>query len=975
MNHDNQNNLDLLQLYKESLSELTVGKKEIENINESVELSMMKSFMKGEKIYCIKEKNFLSSFLLVDVLHDTYYPFLFFKVKQDGNTITYEKSLPIFNQAALLFLDEATLLFDSKISLEDIEVLYTRLSNLIVTSMMTDRIRLVPYLCFRDEKTIESNRIFSFLRNYIFGFKDDEKYDALFKETEDHKTEEKILQNTIGFFAKMERVYKREDAYHGSSLSITEPSIMEAFLLRSLFNNGKKKESTLILTSPEEKNLIFEMMEKYHLQDFIGEVKYTSDEEIDSKLDEIDSEDITPEERKKISSFHMKKERLLSFQNKKEEAYLPLKPFRNVEYLTKFHNEKSYLLNLDLSHYTEMDAKRDENFFSVLNELTTIRNSYVANHPYHGLTCSYERENYSKLQLILINLIKYLKEMIQKVKEEEFIRKYELKVSSMHDFAYLLECGRLIMQYNGFPRRYFRFPFEEEEKYPLLTLKKAYQAVSSSTLMLKNLCEPSFFECDLEEVYQGLSSIKRRKRKKAQKELLSHLKMKGDFDFETFTYLLKAYLDAKEKLSTLLPVYQNVYGESILTMNGLVEIESNLEYVRKFLSFSKEHPSFNIDHPFIKRALRERDFRMDSMRILEEASQIYDCIKENLTKYICFFRDIPNDGLYDLSFEELKDKFVVENMNTYEEFMEYVSFIKAKSEASELLSVIINRYIRKKRVLSTLQDDFSYSILYTAYQNGKENFQPYEKDYQVIRKDYFSSLLDDRDTLALEWKMEYHHRIEQLKTERIPELKKQMGNEFSYRSRKENREAKRILASSKIACIASTDDLYFIDDDLFDHVLILNSVEFSPLHLLSAFRISKNRIFVNYQKEMDRRTQTYHDTILSRNNLYNKVIPFSSLPNDFLSYFEEEMKKMGYVVKKNDERYSFLIEKENQEYAVFPDVFLDHKIDIASIVELETYLVRFEGIRLILLDTFGFLFEQEESFFPMERKDEDERTE
>ncbi len=307
--------------------------------------------------------------------------------------------------------------------------------------------------------------------------------------------------------------------------------------------------------------------------------------------------------------------------------------------------------------------------------------------------------------------------------------------------------------------------------------------------------------------------------------------------------------------------------------------------------------------------------------------------------------------------------------------MEYVSFIKAKSEASELLSVIINRYIRKKRVLSTLQDDFSYSILYTAYQNGKENFQPYEKDYQAIRKDYFSSLLDDRDTLALEWKMEYHHRIEQLKTERIPELKKQMGNEFSYRSRKENREAKRILASSKIACIASTDDLYFIDDDLFDHVLILNSVEFSPLHLLSAFRISKNRIFVNYQKEMDRRTQTYHDTILSRNNLYNKVIPFSSLPNDFLSYFEEEMNKMGYVIKKNDERYSFLIEKEKQEYAVFPDVFLDHKIDIASIVELETYLVRFEGIRLILLDTFGFLFEKEESFFPMEKKDEDERTE
>ncbi len=975
MNQDNQNNLDLLQLYKESLSQLTVEKREIENINESVELSMMKSFMKGEKIYCIKEKNFLSPFLLVDLLNDTYYPFLFFRVKEEGNTLAYEKSLPIINQAALLFLDEAALLFDSRISLEDIEVIYTRLNNQIVKSMMTDRIRLIPYLCFRDEKTIESNRIFSFLRNYIFGFKDDEKYDALFKETEDHKTEERILQNTFGFFGKMERVYKREEAYHGSSLSVTEPSILEAFLLRTLFNNEKKKESTLILTRPEEKNLIFGILEKYHLRHFIGEMKYRDDEEIVSRLDEIDSESITAEERKKIFFAHMKKERLLSFVNKKEEAYLPLKPFCNVEYLTKFHNEKSYLLNLDLSHYTEMDAKRDENFFSVLNGLSTIRNSYVANHPYYGLTCSYERENYSKLQLILINLIKYLKEMIQKVKEEDFIRKYELKVSSMRDFAYLLECGRLIMQYNGFPRRYFRFPFEEEEKYPLLTLKKAYQAVSSSTLMLKNLCQPSFFECDLNGIYQGLSSAKRRMKKRAQKELLPYLKMKGNFDFETFTYLLKTYLEAKEKLSTLLPVYQGVYGESILTMNGLVEIESNLEYVRKFLSFSKEHPSFNIDHPFIKRALRERDFRMNSIRILEEASQIYDHIKENLTKYICFYRDIPNDGLYDLSFEELKEKFAVENMNTYEEFMEYVSFIKAKSEASELLSIIINRYIRKKRVLSTLQDDFSYSILYTAYQNGKDNFKPYEKDYRMIRKDYFSSLFENQDTIALEMKSEYQKRIQWLRNDKIPELKKRMGDGLSSHNRAEDKEAKKILASSKVAYVASTDDLYFIDDDLFDHVLILNSIEFSPLHLLSAFRIAKNRIFVNYKKDMDRRTQTYHDTILSRNNLYNKVIPFSSLPNDFLSYFEEEMKKKGYEIRKNDERYSFILQKGKEEYAIFPDVFLNHEIDIASIFELETYLVCFEGIQLILLDTFGFLFEKEKSFFPMEWKDENEMKE
>lgn len=87
------------------------------------------------------------------------------------------------------------------------------------------------------------------------------------------------------------------------------------------------------------------------------------------------------------------------------------------------------------------------------------------------------------------------------------------------------------------------------------------------------------------------------------------------------------------------------------------------------------------------------------------------------------------------------------------------------------------------------------------------------------------------------------------------------------------------------------------------------------------------------------------------------------------------MKKKGYEIRKNDERYSFILQKGKEEYAIFPDVFLNHEIDIASIFELETYLVCFEGIQLILLDTFGFLFEKEKSFFPMEWKDENEMKE
>jgi hypothetical protein len=956
METNENSNLDLLKLYKESLSKLTVPVEAVSASTQSVQQSLMTSFLKGEKVVCIKEKEFVSPFLIEDLSNQTCYPMLFFKVSGEGNLLFYDKSLPVFNSACLDLLQGYGLKIKS-INFSDIEVIYERIENLIVANMMIDKLRLVPYFHFVDCDVLEYNQNFPFLKDYIFGDIDNEKYASLFKEMEDSHVEKKLTDNTFGFFARNERVFHREESYSGSSVFMTEESIFDNFIVKCVTRNAKRRQSVLFLTAPEDKKKVEDALSRFSLMNYVDEEKYRTSEELSEKLLSIFEKDGGCV-KDTFSTVKNKREQYFSFLRKRDEAYHSLQPFKQIDYFNEFRQNNIRVLNLNLEGYDSLERKRDENFFDVLKNLSSIREGCLTDHPYYGLTVTLERENYSRLQLILINLIKLIRQFNDEINRDDVVQRYALHMNSMNSFYYIRECGRILSQYNGFPRKYFHFSFEEEEKYPLSELKRTFQAISSAKLFLSNVCFTSLLSMDLVELMKNLESDNFFVRRKARKALKEQVRSPKETDLDSIIHVLQTYLNSRQHIRKILPVYREIYGDSVLTMNGVVEIQSNLEYVRKFHSFQEEHPNFNSDHPFIKRALRDKAFRLEQLARLERISGIYENIKENLTKYVSFYRDVNNDDLYDTDFDSLLERFNTENLNSYDEFFDYVSFIKAKSEASRLLSIVIQRYIRNHWPLSTLKDDFSYSIIYQAYQEGRKKFDSYDESFNGLGKEVLSSL----SQIEAEKKQDYQNRyVEFLKeVQENPDSRKILSHmkeeELPYLTQEKEYEARRLLSHTSFAFVSTYEELYHIPEDLFDHVVILNSFKFSNLNLISAYRIAKKRIFISYGDENDKRTQAYHETVLSRDNMCKKTIPFNMLKAEFLSKFCDEAHEKGFEVRMDDSSFPLLCIKDGNRYGILPDVLLDSNVDQEGLMELRNYLARFENVKLVVIDTYGYLF-------------------
>lgn len=975
MNIEDNNRLDLLKLYKESLSLLTISKDEFPKIDEDILFPLLHPFLNGEKIYFEMEKKFVSPFCLYDALDEIYYPVFFFNIKKERNMIYKDSTLPYINNAFLSLLKDNSVQLNQNISMNDIPSIYEKIENILVLNKLTNKMKLVPYFHFVDEKVIEYNQNFPFLRNYIFGYKDDVKYDSLFKEIEDTKKEKQLQNDDFGFFSRTNRVFQREDIYHGSSVTINENSVFEGFLIKTITRNCNNNENTLILLDKEDEDDILHILKKYSLLDYTGFVKEMNHQELAKTI--FDLKDNTLKVSQPINLFHTKRktDQFISFRKKREEAFNELFKFRNPSYLNEFHLEHSHVLNMDLSNYTFADQKKDECFFETFNHLSSITSSYIANHIYYGLTSSSEREQYSKLQLILIHLIKYLKEYKEIILSDEDVKKYDLKMDTLNSFSYIFDCAKLLSQYDGFPRKYFKY--QEDSSVSITKLKKAFQGFSSTRQLLRTFTTSNLFSYDYIELKDYLNEIEEIKNlvnnyekqnvfKKwlTKNRLVKKIEIKDKSSFPSVYRVLKGYLLSIDHLNQILPEYKEAFNNNVDTMNGVVQIESNLIYVKKFNEFSKLHPSFQLDHPFIKRTHKDRPFFMKKLKKLEEGQENYLKIIDCLKKYSLYYRDIPLKNLYDISIEDLIKKFSNEQLYSYEEFYDYSSFVKARNQASALLSLMIQRYIRNKWPLVTLQNDFAYSIINKAYENGEKNFEPYNDDYQNIRKEFLNSLKMVRSEKRDEYFEKYTSYVNSLllKEKTRDVLDSLKDENLGYLDKEKEEEAKQFLSSFHFVNIASTDELYHIPFDLYDHVLILNSHKFSNIHLLSSYRVGKKRIIVSHDGQTDKRTQAYHETVLNRDNMYNKVIRFDDVSKDFLALLNNDCVKHHMELKLDGEKFKFQIKYHDQIYAILPDILINNDIDEESLIELSFYLSRFENITLIVLDTFGYLFKKEDIF-------------
>lgn len=901
---------DLLKLYKDSLVRLTLEKEKAKSIDQNIYLPLMRGFLLGEEIPFVCEKEYISPFLLHDLVTDSYYPFCFFKIERTSST-SIKRSISDFccNSAALISLKENGISFHENSMSLDIGNLYSYLQEKISSQMLMNKFEWIPYLMQCDKDYIEYSSNFEFLNDYIYNFTFDgkyKKYDALFKEIKEDSIEKKIESESFGCFSSLKRAISQADAYTGVKVRVLEPALLDAFVNSFLL---KKKKEKILFVSKDKKELksLFSssvFMKLACKEDVIFQIKET--------------EAIQHERRKR---------QLLSFENKREECYSFMKQFKDEAYLEELPEKKTQLIPLDFSGYTKEDYIRDKDFFSLLDSLNSLKNSTLLNHPYYGLYANKDKTDYDALQLLLMKLVKEIEELISALNDNEIFKRYNLSYRSLSELSVLIEDEKILSRYNGFPKKYFTIQPDMENKYPLSYLKHSYQSLSSSKLLISNFCKEDIFSIDLKKYISYYESKNIIKKTLARNKILSYVKEKKDTDLNSLVRVLKSYLSNEENLKNLLPLYVQIYGDSITNMNGVVEIESNISYINQVREYQKRNPSFDLEEPFYKRCFKDKDFRISFISFMEDISKKYNVLCQDMKTYQTYYREIAASYFFELSFDNLLFKFQAERLYRYDDFREYCLFCEKKREASSYLNLAIQRYRRQNISLASLKDNFIYSLVYFFYQKSKESFKPFEEDYKKIKQQFYADSKNE----------------------------KEYQDSNLYNAFKENS----MIDALKIV---SKDELYSFKEDEFDYILIFDSSNFTNEEILSCYRISKHHIFIENNTFQDKRILGYHENVLTLDSLLRRELQFSSLDERLLSLLKEDCKSKGISLQVNGKDFPLSFTYKNHRYGLLLDVLLTPDMNPEDIMELRDFLSIYEDMTLIVLDTYSYLFKDETIF-------------
>lgn len=124
-------------------------------------------------------------------------------------------------------------------------------------------------------------------------------------------------------------------------------------------------------------------------------------------FDQLDHRTLTSEQMTMVRHHKEKQERYLSFEDKRRTSFEGLKHLYKpsfIDVVAKNHRPKE-IIDLNVENYGVGDFEKDISFFETLEKLDSVKDTYISNHPYFGLTLDDSMENHHNLQLLCINLI------------------------------------------------------------------------------------------------------------------------------------------------------------------------------------------------------------------------------------------------------------------------------------------------------------------------------------------------------------------------------------------------------------------------------------------------------------------------------------------------------------------------------------------------------------------------------------------
>ena len=322
---------------------------------------------------------------------------------------------------------------------------------------------------------------------------------------------------------------------------------------------------------------------------------------------------------------------------------------------------------------------------------------------------------------------------------------------------------------------------------------------------------------------------------------------------------------------------------------------------------------------------------------------------DKLNQLVACFKD-KQINLFSLDFSSLLNWIVLIQNQDYETYHQYASLMSCLKNTSKLLKDTIHQYIVKEVPLTDFADEFKMSLIISLYQHCNSRFSQYEKGYEMAKKEYEDSLSDTEEVTSLVRYQNLRDNILYFKSNLFTEKDELLNkiNNLTY-NRKERMEFLKSLFSLLPISVASIENIPVLDDDTYDHVIILDSGFFNNEELIEGYRLGKDVLLLNDHALFDSRTQFYHQTLINKEVLYQKVFDFSSLSKDVLDKIKE---KIDYI---NTDIYPYVSKENNTEYALLPDCLLTHEKDIRFVMELAMFLSEENHLTIYLLDLLSIL--------------------
>ena len=923
--------------------------------------------LKEEKIPCPgKEDFFFCPVFLSDKKEDRSYPVFFLPsvIEDNGKLLSVrEDSYPIYSMVLDEFLKNISANLSLEHRLSDIPAYLFSLRTFIESSgALKDRLFLEYKVAFYSQKEMLYHSIYRSLPKYSSPDSASMKYHGFLKKNSDTETEKKLKEDDKKYFSPLLKTWDSLSGYGVGKVSYTKERDRNMFLLYMLSKwipEGKK-----VLIVSEDKQDVRSLLERHHLTDFTFDFSSFYATEISfSPFHERTEKDYTEAiERKR--RLNQARSDYLNLVMQKQALYTPPlleEDLQNLLYQSQFEGISPF--PLDLSDYGEEDFKKDLEFVKNMGQYQTILSVPLMKNPLYGLSLSGKKENYDLLVLCVTETYSKLNAFLSYLQERKITSVSGDKIEKGSEFLELGKDIEVLNEYNGFPKRYFKIENPEDPNMRLEDLKTLYRAVSSSRLMVDNLFDEKIYQQDIDRLTQEYESGFFG-RINARKKMKSYLKNSKNADYGLFIRILKHYRKAVLLLNEALPKYQEIYGDSVLNMNGLIEIESNIKYLKKFRMRGKFNPSFTIDNPKIKKAIREKEYRQDMILDYQTAKEKYDEYISSLNRYIGFFIDSRKDYSH-MDFVDVQNELNRRQNITYPMFRDYSQFKKELENTSMNLQLKVREATLGNRSLSLFRNQYLLSLYHAIYLDAEKESKKLEKPLEEAQKSYFEQL---KQLPYIKEEMLYRDFDEIIEKETKDEKNietlasvMQHYHEGTF-TIEDIQKSYELYEKTHPLCIASSPDLGYSYSDQFDVVVLMNTKCIDTLSLFGCMDCGKEALIVNSQKESDARLQGYEEIPITNEDMYLSRFHFNRVPNDFVEYMKGKAPLFGYDFIVDDPRFKWILVDRNnpkRQFAVVPDASVSSNLMKETLTQFREYLYVHFGLYMIDFVVFEALFEKE----------------